>query len=427
MLPVIGFGALAKLLGKGKLAQAGMALAGFGVIFVGIDTLQAGMKSLSTVFNPASFPAGGLIGRALLVAIGMLMTVIMQSSSAAVATTLTALAGGAINIEQAAALVIGQNVGTTVTAVIASIGASTAAKRTALVHVIFNAGTGLVAFVLLPWFTRSLTMMGIMDPSISIAAFHTMFNLLGVLIFIPIVSPFARWISSLVKEQGTKLTRHLDSSSLTIPAIAIEATRRCLKQIGADLYEYLSAHLKNKKKLPDIAVLDEIDIALDEVRHFLAKIPPPDTEGYEFNRQISTIHSIEHLERLTYETRQTHEIKHALSEPKLRQTCHQLAELLDQLAVGVRDLDKEPNVEQAETFSQQLVEEHRAQRPTILAAIASRKLDSELALANLSAQRWLDRTAYHLWRTSHHLKEMTKQELAEHASTNADAGITQQP
>ncbi|MFP5380591.1 MAG: Na/Pi symporter, partial [Vicinamibacteria bacterium] len=115
-MPLIGVGALLRLLARERLAQAGLALAGFGVIFVGIDALQAGMAALAGRVDPAQFPVAGLAGRLLLVLLGVLMTVIMQSSSAAVATTLTALSGGAITLDQAAALVIGQNVGTTVTA-----------------------------------------------------------------------------------------------------------------------------------------------------------------------------------------------------------------------------------------------------------------------------------------------------------------------
>lgn len=150
MLPVIGLGALAKLLGRGKFAHAGMTLAGFGVIFVGIDVLQAGMKDLSQLFDPGRFPQPTIVGRMVLGLIGIGMTVIMQSSSAAVATTLAALAGGTINLEQAASIVIGANVGTTITAAMASIGASTPARRTAMAHITYNAATGAVAFLVLP-------------------------------------------------------------------------------------------------------------------------------------------------------------------------------------------------------------------------------------------------------------------------------------
>jgi phosphate:Na+ symporter len=428
MLPVIGFGALAKLMGKGKIAQAGMALAGFGVIFVGIDTLQAGMKDLSSVFDPADFPAGGLGARVLLVLIGAGMTVVMQSSSAAVATTLAALSGGTINLEQAAALVIGQNVGTTVTAGIAAIGASTAAKRTAVVHVIFNAGTGLVAFLVLPWFTAGVEGLSdsvlVDDDAVTIAAFHTAFNLLGLAIFVPLLPQFSRLVERIVKQKGPRLTQHLDPSLASVPPVAIEAARRTLKEGGADLYEYLAAHLHSERRPPGIELIEELDLAWDETRRFLAKIPPPDTQGYEFHRQISTMHAIDHLERLTAEARDYRKLKPARQDQELRVTCTELAKLLELLATQLREPNVEPEVERAQDFSLRLADERRTARPAILAATAARKIDPDQALAELSAQRWLDRVAYHLWRTSHHLREMTRKELAQQALTSADAGMS---
>ena len=427
MLPVIGFGALARLIGRGRLAHLGMALAGFGVIFVGIDTLQDGMRELSSLFDPADFPSGGIPARLILVLIGAAMTVVMQSSSAAVATTLTALSGGTINLEQAAALVIGQNVGTTVTAAIAAIGASTAAKRTAVVHIAFNAGTGLAAFLILPWFTAVIERIsaGVFDPdpAISIAAFHTMFNLLGVILFMPFLPQLARLVERMVAERGPRLTRHLDPSLIAVPPVAIEAVRRTLKEAAADLYGCLAAQLRNAPRPTDAALVAEIGTALDAVRRFLATIPPPDTQGYEFNRQISTVHAIEHLERLVAEVAKADELAPARDEPDSLEICAALAELIDSMAAGVREPDREPDVEQAETFSRQIQETHRTQRSTILEATAARRIDTDAALARLAAQRWLDRVAYHLWRTGHHLREMTREELAAQASTSDDAGM----
>ena len=103
-LPLVGIGALARLLTRGRTASMGMVLAGFGLIFVGIDYLQAGMDSFSEHFDPAIFPAETVTGRLVLVGIGIIMTVVLQSSSATVTTTLTALHSGTILPEQAAAL-----------------------------------------------------------------------------------------------------------------------------------------------------------------------------------------------------------------------------------------------------------------------------------------------------------------------------------
>ena len=424
MLPVIGVGAMMKLIGKGRTAKIGMALAGFGVIFVGIDVLQGGMAGLAEAFSPETFPAASFGGRLLLGLIGFGMTVVMQSSSAAVATTLAALAGGTINLGQAASVVIGANVGTTVTAGIASVGASTAAKRTALAHILYNLATGVIAFAVLPLFLMLVEAMpGVFtDGAITTAAFHTAFNVLGVIIFLPFLKSFSSVVERVVKLKGPRLTRNLDPSLIGVPPVAIEAARRTLKEVGAELFDYLAAQLRNEKRLPGPALLEELDQALAETRRFLVRIPPPDTQGYEFHRQISTMHAIDHLERLTAEAQEPRKLQQALREGGLRDACHELSQLLDLLAPQVRGMHLEPDVERAQAFSLHLADERRNARPAILEATAARKIDPDRALEDLSAQRWLDRLAYHVWRTTHHLREMTRQELAEHAQTSADAG-----
>src|SRR5690606_2724677 len=126
-----GIGAFGRLLGKHHWRELGTSLAGFGLIFIGIDTLQQGMQRVAGAFDLAGLPAHGFLGHAVVVLIGIALTVVMQSSSAAIATTLTALAAGAINFEQASSLVIGAAIGTTVTGALAAIGAGVPAKRTA--------------------------------------------------------------------------------------------------------------------------------------------------------------------------------------------------------------------------------------------------------------------------------------------------------
>lgn len=425
MLPVIGFGALAKLIGKGKFAQTGMTLAGFGVIFVGIDVLQGGMTELSTLFNPEHFPQSSLGGRVVLVFIGIGMTLVMQSSSAAIATTLAALAGGTIGLDQAACIAIGANVGTSATAGIASIGASSGARRTALAHITYNSATGFLAFLMLPLYLMLVDAAPevFSDSALTVAAFHTGFNLLGVIVFLPFVGTLANLAERMIKLKGPRLTRHLDPSLTSVPPVAIEAARRTLKEGGADLYDYLAAHLRGGRQLPSPALIDELDLAWDEVRRFLAKVPPPEAQGYEFHRQISTMHAIDHLERLTAEAREHKKLELARHDAHLQATSGELAELLTLLATQLRDPAIEPEVERAQAFSQHLADERRNTRPAILEATAARKIDPDKALAELSAQRWLDRIAYHLWRTSHHLREMTRKELAQHAHTSADAGM----
>ncbi len=130
MLPIILVGALLRLSGSGRLKSAGTALAGFGLIFVGITALQNGMSEFQGLVTPDSFPPDTWLGRLLLILIGIVITVITQSSSAGVAAAITAISTGTITLHQGAAMVIGMNVGTTVTAAMATIGGNIQARRT---------------------------------------------------------------------------------------------------------------------------------------------------------------------------------------------------------------------------------------------------------------------------------------------------------
>lgn len=117
------------------------------------------------------------------------MTILLQSSSAAITATLAALASQAIQLEQALMLVIGQNVGTVATAVLAVIGSTANAKRTAAVHVLFNFISAVIAFfILLPlfiWLYDSQPTIHGLDQVIIVAAFHTAFSVVGALFFMP--------------------------------------------------------------------------------------------------------------------------------------------------------------------------------------------------------------------------------------------------
>lgn len=193
-LPAIGIGALIRLVSRGRRRALGMALAGFGLVFLGIDFLQLGMAEVSRHLRPEDIALEGFFGRLALVGVGLVMTVVMQSSGAASATTLAAVNAGSISFEQAAALIIGQNIGTTVTAVIGAIGGTISAKRAAMAHVFFNVGTGLLALIALVPFTHLVAEVG--DDLFEgtkegyVALFHTSFNVLGVVIFLPLLSPF---------------------------------------------------------------------------------------------------------------------------------------------------------------------------------------------------------------------------------------------
>jgi phosphate:Na+ symporter len=407
-LPLIGVGALMKLLGRERLAHAGIALAGFGVIFVGIDTLQAGMAGLSEHVDPARFAVTGFGGRLVLVLIGALMTVVMQSSSAAVATTLTALSGGAITLDQAAALVIGQNVGTTVTAAIAAIGASTAAQRTALVHILFNAGTGAIALLLLPLFT-ALALWLTEDwagenHALTIAAFHSLFNLIGAAIFLPLTPQLARLSERVFKERGSTLTAHLDASLYGVPEVALTAAHGSLRAIVERLLQILTGALA--AQTPSAAALAEIDLALTRAAAYLEALPPPPAGADGFERLLALLHVLDHARELRRALDAAQDLQAARSAAALAPMRAQVQTLLTGL---ISALNGEPaQAAAAESVVAQLADARRGARPAILDATAAHNIGLQSALEQLAAQRRLEAIANAAWRACVHLQPQPK-------------------
>ena len=237
-LPMIGLGMILRLTGEGgRRGALGMALAGLGVLFLGIDMLRATFSGVSSEF---ALPQGtGAVDIVLQVVVGMILTVLMQSSSASLAVALTAAQGGLLTMEGAAAVAIGANIGTTIKAMLASIGATPNARRAAAAHVLFNLLTGVVALLILPWLLAGIEFASRLlaldsSPAAKLALFHTVFNVLGVILMWPLAGRLTAFLERRFRrsEEDEALPRHLDSTVLAVPALALEALEREVRRAG---------------------------------------------------------------------------------------------------------------------------------------------------------------------------------------------------
>lgn len=418
-LPLIGIGALMRLLGSNRVRSFGMALAGFGLIFVGIDTLQSGMSDLAQRVDPASLPGGSFLGRMLLVITGALMTFFMQSSSAAMATTLAALDSGAIGLEQGGALVIGQNVGTTLTAAIVAIGASVPAKRTAVAHILFNVLTGALALAILPLMLALVDRLGGQDggPG-TLAAFHTVFNLLGVVLILPFVGRFARVVMRIVPEREQVLTRHLDATVTNVPAVAIEAARRTVAEIVLTLFAAQRKLLSRASG--DKETLDTADAALGEVRRFLAAVRTSPEAALEHRRHISTLHAIDHIDRILEELK----MPVAGTLMNFPQESRRIERGLDLALDWLSGTTSEVPLDSWQSITEELAHTRLARRKEILEKTAIGLIDPEEAERLLDGLRWFDRIGYHTWRAIHHLAAASGAEETETSEVYAEGGST---
>lgn len=240
-LPLIGIGMVLNLLSRDRprLTGLGRALAGFGAFFMGIGVLQAALAGVDFAIADFVPGEGGVIAMLLFVLAGIVLTLTTQSSSAAIAITLTATAGGAISLEPAAAVIIGANIGTTSTALLAAMGGTPAARRTALSHVAFSLVAGAAAFLFLPaylWLiAQILAPFGLAQDGITVlAAFHTLLNIAGVLLIWPIAPTLIRFLSGLFVRDEDEIARphYLDTNLAGTPDLAAASlyleTRRAI-------------------------------------------------------------------------------------------------------------------------------------------------------------------------------------------------------
>jgi len=239
-LPIIGIGMLLRLArGTTRLGSLGEALAGFGLFFIGIDVLREAFEGLAGGIELQKLSLDGISGIFLYLGIGFLITLFTQSSSAAIAVTLTAATGGVLTIQAAAVMVIGANIGTTSTAAFAVIGATPNAKRVAMAHIIFNVLTGVVALTLLPGMFWLIKMTGEIfnlgdSPAITLALFHTVFNILGVLLILPISNILSRYLEKKFRttEEIESRPKYLDKTVAATPALALNAVTLELARVG---------------------------------------------------------------------------------------------------------------------------------------------------------------------------------------------------
>jgi phosphate:Na+ symporter len=406
-LPLVGLGAFVRLLGLGRWRSLGLAVAGFGLIFAGIEALQAAMAGLSGDLNLLGLDAGGLPGRILAVGIGVALTIVLQSSSAAVATTLTALHTGSLNFEQAALLVIGASIGTTVTGALAAIGASVPAKRTALALVLFNSATGVIAVLLLPlllwlieWGQRTA---GLEAGAVSLAAFHTAFVAIGVLLFLPLIERFSRAVENLLPDRGPALTAHLDRLVLDVPEVALEAAFRALREISIEVFDALHDTLRDPPgRAIDKARRVRIREAIRQTQEFLAAIPAT-SEPAPATLRVALLHGLDHLVRLESYLKLPEKVTQSFSQDPVKPPLARCRDILECASNGLRGFDEGPWIDSVRQKSEYLGEANRRERPKLLQkSAAGAWLDSEV-LDALDALRWLNTVGYHAWRIGHYL------------------------
>ena len=330
-LPAIAAGVLLKFfIGRRKWIYIGDVLLGFGLVFFGLATMQAGFAPLKE--NPAfidlftKFNADNLGGILLCVLVGTVLTMILQSSSATVGITMALAMQGLLTFEASVALILGDNIGTTITAELASVGANISAHRTARAHTLFNV-IGVINIIiffplfvkLIVWLTSSLLGLGPPDliiggekPNIAryIANSHTMFNVVNALFFLlvlPYLVKMAIWLTPGKKEEEKldelRHIKYLDTKFVDIPSAAIEQARAEITRMGkaAQIMYYDVIHSLKERDLKELSKWRGREDALDnlqrEITQFLVSVMQKPISPEESKEVASLIRMVNNVER----------------------------------------------------------------------------------------------------------------------------------
>jgi phosphate:Na+ symporter len=331
-LPAIAMGVLLKFfLGRRKWVYVGDVLLGFGLVFFGLATMKAGFAPLKDhptfIALFTKFNAEDVAGILLCVTVGTMLTMILQSSSATVGITMALASQGLLTFGASVALILGDNVGTTITAQLAAIGSGVNARRTARAHALFNI-IGVIYIVmffplfvkLVIWITTSLTDIGppnlLIDgarPNISryIANAHTSFNVVNAiffLLFMPYLVKLTTWLTP-QKEDELALgelhhIKYLDSKYIDTPSVALGQARAEIVRMGEavrTMYDDVVNCLK-QRQLGELSKWkkreDTIDILQREITQFLVKVVQKPITPEESKEVASLMRMANNLERV---------------------------------------------------------------------------------------------------------------------------------
>ncbi|MDY0136877.1 MAG: Na/Pi symporter [Thiomicrospira sp.] len=291
-MPALVFGVIFLLQKSKTLKGLGYVFLGIGFLFLGIAYMKSGFESFQSGFDLASYAVPGLAGVLLFTLIGMLVTAIMQSSHATLLIIIAALATGQVTYENALALAIGANLGSAITTAMGGMAANLGGKRLAVAHVVFNLITAVVAIVFINqfvWVVNHLAQwIGIDDDNylLKLALFHTLFNVLGVLLLLPFVRQLEQALIRYITfvPQSSEQPMYLFKEALETPSTAVGAVRKEVQHLFDNVYGLLAHGISLRR-----AVIDSQESLADAVKYTRRIMPLDVDDAYE--NKVKSLHN----------------------------------------------------------------------------------------------------------------------------------------
>lgn len=390
-----------------NLKNSGIFLVGFGLMFLGLDYMKVAIENMADKIELANYHEYGLW---LFLLISVLVTALIQSSSAMIVIILSALNAHIIEMDHALSMVIGANIGTTFTLIIGSLGGSADKKRLALANFTFNGIMGLIAFLLVNHLILVVnTVFSLKDPLINLILLNSLINLMMILFFYPFLNQMERWLGNRFLEFEPKgRSEFIKNVSSQVPSVAIISLQKELSQIlvktlnfirkvvikpqgpkkDASVWKKITYQpkdlLKSYNRLKSLEdelttygiAIQENNLSTDEANHLTFLMRSIRTLGIGAKKFKDIIHNIEEMENS--------------SEPLVQDLLVEIRKLVSQTLVGYEEIMKFDKMEKSGmnlSFSSGLQQEYAIMIQNLYQHLRNRKTDVSVStLTNVIQQ-----------------------------------------
>ena len=316
-MPMLVFGVVFIFQKSTSLKGVGYILAGLGFLFLGIYYMKEGFEAFKSSIDLSTYAVGGYKGLFLFMLMGVFATVVMQSSHATLVLIITALAAHQISYENALALAIGANIGTTITAIMGSMSSNIEGKRLAAAHLIFNLVTALIAIAFIYQIMDLVDYLAVEvhiaedNYTLKLALFHTIFNTIGIVVMIPFINKLVLFLEKVLKtkksadEVGYDKAKYLNESVLEFSQSAIAAINKETLHLYKNSFNIIAhgLNLKINNIVSDLELEKVVQnryakhyINIDE--YYQKKIKNIYGEIIDFSAQAQSILSPENIKEL---------------------------------------------------------------------------------------------------------------------------------
>ncbi len=290
---------------KTKHKNKGLAILGFGMLFLGLNIMTDAVKPLAgnqDILNLfMQFGKNPVLG----VLTGLVVTMVLQSSSVSIGMVIALASAGLLDLNACIYLVMGDNIGTCITGVIASFGGKIASRKLAAGHAMFNILGTVTALAMLPLYFKLITLLP-GDITRQIANFHTLFNIVNVILFLPFVTLFLKALNKLIpgEDYEKKEAKYLDKNLLPTPELALKVVIRQLSvmlAVGQEMLEKArQCILQYNHKLKNEIFTDEqsVDEMQRDITAYLVEITKGEISDEKRRIIPALIHSVNDLERV---------------------------------------------------------------------------------------------------------------------------------